>query len=150
MNNKFFDLTFDKLASGAIRLKQSAFDEDSVIDLHPAQLRHIAESFGLVTPSYPADELTKRLALQLCTVLKELADECHRSHWLEMTYARLDAWCSAIPDAFFPYDLWDDDEQPAQAATPSKALAATAATPSAPKPQPSPIAESDGQLGLPV
>lgn len=111
MTNRFFDLTFERLASGSIRLKQSAFDEDSIIDMHPAQLRHVAEALGLVPPSYPADELTKRLAEQLCTILKELADECHRSHWLELTYAKLDAWCSALPNDIFPFDLWEETEK---------------------------------------
>lgn len=148
MNNRFYDLTFETLDSGVIRLKQSAFDEDNIIDLHPAQLRHVAETIGLVAPSYPADELTKRLAEQLCTVQKELADECHRSHWLELTYTKLDAWCSALPNDIFPYYLWDD-EQPKPASA-SKPAATCADAGQAKKAQPSAIAEGGEQLGLEV
>jgi len=89
---KFHDLSFNRQPDGSIRLTQSDCGEDSIIDLHPVQLRHMAETFCLVAPSYPADELTKRLAEQLCTILRELEDERHRSHWLEMTYTKLDAW----------------------------------------------------------
>lgn len=112
MTNRFHDLTFERLKDGTIRLmQQSGLGEPDTIDIHPSQLRHVAEAFGLVPPSYPADELTKRLAEQLCTILKELADECHRSHWLELTYAKLDAWCSALPNDIFPFDLWEEPKK---------------------------------------
>lgn len=113
---KFYDLTFSRQPDGSIRLTQSDCGEDCIIDLHPAQLRHVAESFALVAPTYPADELSKRLARQLCTIQRELADECHRSHWLEMTFAKLDAYCSSLPDEIFPHDLWDDGAPDAQEA----------------------------------
>ena len=126
---KFYDLTFSRQPDGSIRLTQSDCGEDYIIDLHPAQLRHVAESFALVAPTYPADELSKRLARQLCTIQRELADECHRSHWLEMTFAKLDAYCSSLPDDIFPYDLWDDgtsDAQEAHVASKPTALPQTA------------------------
>ena len=72
---KFYDLTFSRQPDGSIRLTQSDCGEDYIIDLHPAQLRYMAESFGLVAPNYPGDELSKRLARQLCTIQRELADE---------------------------------------------------------------------------
>jgi hypothetical protein len=52
--------------------------------------------------------------------------------------------------AIFPYDLWDDDKQPAQAVTAPKATTATVKAPSAPTTQPSPIPEGGEQLGLAV
>lgn len=113
---KFHDLTFSRQPDGSIRLIQSDIGEDSIIDLHPAQLRYMAESFGLVAPTYPADELSKRLARQLCTIQRELADECHRSPWLQLTFAKLDAYCSSLPDDIFPFDLWPDDTPDAQEA----------------------------------
>ena len=125
---KFHDLDFKKLSDGSIRLTQSDCGEDYIIDLHPAQLRHVAESFALVAPTYPADELSKRLARQLCTIQRELADECHRSHWLEMTFAKLDAYCSSLPDEIFPHDLWDDGTSDAQESPPARAHVASKPT----------------------
>ena len=125
---KFYDLTFSRQPDGSIRLIQSDCGEDSIIDLHPAQLRYMAESFALVAPTYPADELSKRLARQLCTIQRELADECHRSHWLEMTFAKLDAYCSSLPDNIFPHDLWPDDTPDAQESPPVQAHVASKPT----------------------
>ena len=125
---KFYDLTFSRQPDGSIRLTQSDCGEDYIIDLHPAQLRHVAESFALVAPTYPADELSKRLARQLCTIQRELADECHRSHWLEMTFAKLDAYCSSLPDDIFPHDLWDDGTSDAQESPPVQAHVASKPT----------------------
>ena len=125
---KFYDLTFSRQPDGSIRLTQSDCGEDYIIDLHPAQLRHVAESFALVAPTYPADELSKRLARQLCTIQRELADECHRSHWLEMTFAKLDAYCSSLPDEIFPHDLWDDGTSDAQESPPARAHVASKPT----------------------
>lgn len=151
MTNRFYDLQFSREPDGGIYLEQqSGLEEPDTIFLHPAQLRHIAETFGLVAPNYPADELSKRLAVQLCTILRELEDERHRSHWLDMTYTKLDAWCSALPDDIFPHHLWDDDtETTPDAQKPPTAHAKAsgkAKTPTAPA-----IASSDDiQLGLPV
>lgn len=111
MNTRWHDLMVDRLPDGGIRLEQqSGCEEPSVIHLHPVQLRHIAETFGLVAPNYPADELSKRLAEQLCTILRELEDERQRSLCLDLTYTKLDAWCSALPDDIFPHHVWDDED----------------------------------------
>ena len=58
---KFHDLSFSRQPDGSIRLMQSDCGEEYIIDLHPVQLRHVAEAFGLVAPNNPADELSKRL-----------------------------------------------------------------------------------------
>lgn len=47
---KQYDIEYYELESGAIRLKQDAYGCDAAVDLHPMQLRAIAEHFGLVTP----------------------------------------------------------------------------------------------------
>lgn len=115
---RFQDLAYEQLKDSTIRLEQRGYSgEEAVIDLHPAQLRYVAEQFGLVAPNYPADELSNRLARQLCEIQRELASECHRSPGLDSTFAKLDGYCSSIPDAIFPHDLWDDDEAQANDAS---------------------------------
>lgn len=111
MTNRFYDLQFSREPDGGIYLEQQCGIDDPVtMFMHPAQLRHMAETFGLVAPNYPADELSKRLAVQLCSILRELEDERHRSPGLDRTYAKLDAWCSALPDDIFPHHVWDDED----------------------------------------
>lgn len=151
MTNRFYDLTFNHEPDGSIYLEQHCGIDDPVsIFAHPAQLRYICESFGLVAPTYPADELSKRLAVQLCTILRELEDERHRSHWLDMTYTKLDAWCSALPDNIFPHHLWDDDERAESTANDAKPIHPCPVITPAKKMQPSAIAEGGEQLGLAV
>ena len=150
---KFHDLAFSRQPDGSIRLTQSDCGEDSIIDLHPAQLRYMAESFGLVAPNYPDDELSKRLARQLCTIQRELADECHRSHWLEMIFAKLDAYCASIPESVFPFDLWPDDDPDAQEAATATVSASHGMEPSiqldgSPEPQETAARPDDGQLQI--
>lgn len=147
---KFHDLTFNRQPDGSIRLTQSDCGEDSIIDLHPMQLRHVAETFGLVAPSFPADELSKRLAVQLCTILRELEDERRRSPSLDMTYTKLDAWCSALPDDIFPHHVWDDEDDGKPIHGASKPSSPTVDISSRPKMQQSAITEGVGQLGLAV
>lgn len=155
MSNRFHDLSFERHRDGSIRLtQQDGCGENSIIDLHPAQLRHVAEVFGLVAPSYPADELSRRLAEQLCTILRELGGERYHSHWLELIYTKLDAWCSALPDDVFPHHLWDDDAEksapvkktPAELSTSEVANAKTEARPISS----TSIKQPAGQLGLEV
>jgi hypothetical protein len=151
MNTRWHDLIIDRLPDGGIHLEQQAgLEEPSVIHLHPAQLRHVAETFGLVAPNYPADELSKRLAEQLCTILRELDGERHRSPWLDMTYTKLDAWCSALPDAIFPHHLWDDEsETSSNAQKPPTAHAKASGNPNT-STGPAIASGDDGQLGLAV
>ena len=153
MSTRWHDLIIDRLKDGGIHLEQhSGVDDPNVIHLHPAQLRHVAETFGLVAPNYPDDELSKRLAVQLCTILRELEDERHRSPALDLTYARLDAWCSALPDDIFPHHVWDDEDdgkpiygaqKPPTAISNASGKAKVAEAPAI-KPS------DDGQLGLAV
>lgn len=153
MTNRFYDLTFNREPDGSIYLEQHCGIDDPVsIFAHPAQLRYICESLGLVSPNYPADELSKRLAEQLCTILRDLEDERHRSHRLDMTYTKLDAWCSALPDDIFPHHVWDDDDDGKPIYGAQKQPTASANAFSKPKASKAPaIAPSDdSQLGLAV
>lgn len=116
---KFHDLGFQKAPDGSIRLIQNDCGEDSVIYMHQEQLRHIAEQLGLVAPNYQADELSKRLAEQLCVVYLAMADDCrHLSPKMEETFTRLDAYVDCLPAEVFPHHLWERREakEKAQAA----------------------------------
>ena len=159
MNTRWHDLIIDRLPDGGIHLEQqSGVDEPNVIHLHPAQLRHVAETFDLVAPNYPADELSKQLAEQLCLVFLDMCDDYrHLSHTLEDTYSRLDGFIAAMPTSIFPYHLWDEreererkaKEQLAQASAPKQSSPAVGIS-GTPKTQPSAIAEGGEQLGLAV
>jgi hypothetical protein len=49
---QFHDLSFEQLDNGTIRLEQKDYcGESSIIDLHPCQIRHIAERAGLLSPA---------------------------------------------------------------------------------------------------
>lgn len=49
MNFQQFDLNATTIGNGVIRLTQpNGMDDPSVIDLHPAQLRHLAEAAGVI------------------------------------------------------------------------------------------------------
>ena len=52
MNGQMYDLNVEQLDDGTIRLEQKDYcGESYTIDLHPCQLRHIAERTGLLSPS---------------------------------------------------------------------------------------------------
>lgn len=153
MNNRFYDLTFNREPDGSIYLEQHCGIDDPVsIFAHPAQLRYICESFGLVAPNYSADELSKRLAVQLCTILRELEDERHRSPSLDLTYTKLDAWCSALPDDIFPHHVWDDEEdgKPIYGAQKPPTASAIASSKAKTPTSPAIASSNDCQLGLAV
>lgn len=113
MNTRWHDLIVERLKDGGIHLEQQAgLDEPSVIHLHPQQLRHTAEQFGLVEANYPTDEMSKRLAEQLCRVYLDMADDYrYLSPTLENTFARLDGFIDGIPAPLFPSHLWDEREE---------------------------------------
>ena len=62
---KMQDLTFQQFSDGTVRLEQSSgLDDPAIVDLHPSQLRHVAEAVGLMEPSKLPDQpraLKKRL-----------------------------------------------------------------------------------------
>lgn len=56
MNVQQFDLSATALDDGTVRLKQRDYaGDEAIVDLHPAQLRHIAVSAGLIDaePAWP-------------------------------------------------------------------------------------------------
>lgn len=119
---KQYDIEYYELESGAIRLQQDAYGSDDAVDLHPMQLRAIAEHFGLVSALPPADELTKRLAEQLCAAYLALLDE--QRYWspgLEDLWGRLDAQVDCLPNELFPHHLWELREEAERKATESRA-----------------------------
>lgn len=162
MNTRWHDLIVERLEDGGIHLEQySGCGENSVIHLHPVQLRHTAERFGLVAPNYPDDEQSKRLAEQLCKVYLEMADDYrHLSHALESAYERLGGFIDNIPDDIFPNHLWEEraERELQQEEERQKRRAPGEAVPFFPPSSTAngigqPVTEScnsDGQLGLPV
>lgn len=155
---RWHDLVVQRLKDGGIRLEQhSGLGEPSVIHLHPQQLRHVAEQFGLVAPNYPDDELATRLAEQLCRVYLEMLDDYrHLSHTLESAFERLGGFVDGIPDAIFPNHLWDEREERRRQQEEERQK--RAAEPLAPQtdgtqaqtPITAESCNSDGQMGLPV
>lgn len=86
---QMFDLSFDRMTDGTIRLYQSDYaGESASIDMHPAQLRLIAERVGLLTPAnVPAwPEGFQRRLERLRERLAYLAAPC----WLNEIIDRLD------------------------------------------------------------
>ena len=62
---RMHDLTFQQLEDGTIQLEQQwGIDDPVSIELHPSQLRHVAEAVGLLEPSKLPEQphaLKKRL-----------------------------------------------------------------------------------------
>lgn len=99
--------------------------------LHVSQLRYVAEVAGVVAPTYPADELAKRLARQLCEIRRELAAECHHSHQIGLTWGKLHGFCQSIPESIFPWEMFEDKTEPKpQAKATGKPTALPTAKPS--------------------
>lgn len=71
MSQQFFDLKFEQAENGVIRLQQLDYAGGSAtIVLHPAQIKHIAEVFGLVKvcktdPALQAENATLRRRLRV-------------------------------------------------------------------------------------
>lgn len=154
---RWHDLIVERLKDGGIHLEQQAgLQEPSVIHLHPQQLRHVAEQFGLVAPNYPDDELSKRLAEQLCKLYLEMSEDRCLSHALEGSFERLGGFIDGIPDAIFPNHLWEErdererkKEEERQNRT-SKPLGQVTEGVQELAPSAEESTPSDGQLGLPV
>ena len=121
MKFEHHDLEFERNGD-CIILRQNESGGAEAVYLHVSQLRYVAEVAGVVQPSYPDDELTKRLARQLCEVRMEMAElyGC-ANHKLDILYERLDAYCESLPDGVFPFDLYQcPDPKTQQRATGSE------------------------------
>ena len=86
MSGPMFDLTYAQDADGTIRLEQRDYcGESSIIDLHPAQLRHIAESAGLLAPAAPGNcsTLERRFRIVAGQLAEFALDDLYRTEILE-------------------------------------------------------------------
>lgn len=103
------DLSFRVLPDGSLELEQG-FAETNRISLHASQTRHLFEKTGYLLP---ADELSKRLARQLCEVLRDLCEQSGLHPVVDRAITTLAAYKDALPESVFPHELYPDDEQPA-------------------------------------
>ena len=103
------DLSFRVLPDGSLELEQG-FAETNRISLHASQTRHLFEKTGYLLP---ADELSKRLARQLCEVLRDLCEQSGLHPVVDRAITTLAAYRDALPESVFPHELYPDDEQPA-------------------------------------
>lgn len=69
---RMYDLQWEVLESGTIRLRQEEFDEYNVIDLHPEQIRFIARR--LCGMKQETAELVKNLERKLAVLDEKIAD----------------------------------------------------------------------------
>lgn len=94
-----------------IDLEQNAgFGEVARITLHRIHLRLLLEETGHLLPPPPADELSKRLARQLCEVLSDLCDQSGLSPTVDRVIDQLIAYKQSLPDSVFPHDLYQNGE----------------------------------------
>lgn len=105
---RIYDLAFEVMPDGSIELEQG-FAEVQRISLHACHVRHLLERAGHLLPPPPADELTKRLARQLCELRMELSNEYGRNPGINEAITMLGAFCDSLPDSVFPFDLYPDD-----------------------------------------
>lgn len=103
------DLSFRALPDGSLELEQG-FTKTHRISLHSCQARLLFEKTGHLLP---ADELSKRLARQLCEVLRDLCDQSGLHPVVDRAITTLAAYRDALPESVFPHELYPDDEQPA-------------------------------------
>lgn len=96
-----------------IDLEQSAdCGEVSRITMHRCHLHLLFEEAGYVTPPMRADELSRRLAQQLCSVLRDLSTETAPSPTVNRIIDKLIAYKEMLPDSIFPFDLYPDEDAP--------------------------------------
>jgi hypothetical protein len=98
-------------ADGGIELKQFSSGGHCDISLHPSQVRHLFELAGHLLPPPSTDELTQRLARQLCEVRMELIGEQGRSPGIDCIVTLVGAYCDCLPNAVFPFDLYPDSRE---------------------------------------
>lgn len=99
MTNRFYNLTFNKLSDGAIRLTQTECGEDCIIDAHPEQILFIARQLcGMKSEtSQQVSDLERRIAVLADDLQKLVCADWFRKeiikycgHGVEML-CRLDA-----------------------------------------------------------
>lgn len=108
---RVYDLAFEVLPDGGIELEQGAMEVNRV-SLHACHVRLLLERAGHLLPPPPADELTRRLAWQLCSVLLELCNESGLSPTVDRVIDTLIAYKDSIPGDVFPHGLYEKGEKP--------------------------------------
>ena len=106
--NQIPDLSFRVNSDGSIDIEQG-YTDVAVITLHTCHVRYLFEVAGHLLPPPTADELSKRLARQLCSVLRDLCDEAGRSPGVDSVIDTLIAYKESLPESVFPFDLYPDD-----------------------------------------
>jgi hypothetical protein len=117
------DLSFSLNKDGSIDLEQRAgCGEVDRISLHSCQVRHLFECASHLLPPTPANELTERLAVQLCEMRDGLEHEFGRSPGINALFFQATTACNMIPDAIYPLWMYEKDSPPpvAKAATPKQ------------------------------
>lgn len=88
MSERMYDLEFEQLDDGTIRLEQKDYSGDScIVDLHPCQLRYIAESAGLL-PARAVQVLTPAPAAEGQAMHSMSVEVVGDSIWIEQTRLR--------------------------------------------------------------
>jgi len=86
------NLSIELLANGNLRLEDEGFGESAVVDIHPCQLRLMAEKLGLVREVSASD--VDLLATERRRADDAIADLARLVPWLEMIETR----CSQLHD----------------------------------------------------
>ena len=97
---------------GSIELEQDYSGNVDRVFLHNSHVRLIFEEANHLLPPPPANELTKLLARQLCELRMMICGEFGHSPKIDDAITKLGAYCDALPDSVFPYDLYPDDPEP--------------------------------------
>lgn len=94
-------------ADGSIDLEQSYSGNVDRISLHSCHVRHLFECAGHLLPSVPADDLSKRLAVQVCELRDGLALEIGRSPGIDALHLQATAATDMMPDTVYPHWLYE-------------------------------------------
>lgn len=118
--------------SPLIELEQSAgCGETTSITIHRVHLRLLLEEAGMLASPQPADDLAKRIAVQLCELRDGLADEIGRSPKIDTLYVQASAACDMLPVGVYPQWLYcdEDDERVPKQSAPAESMQPVPADP---------------------
>lgn len=124
---RVYDLAFQVLPDGGIELEQG-FTEVNSISLHACHVRLLLERAGHLLPAPPADDLAKRLAVQLCELRDGLLLELGRSPGIDALHLQATAATDMLPDSVYPNWLYSKEE-PGQPPTESNSTPSRVARP---------------------
>ena len=72
-------LNIEVLENGCIRLESESIDDNYIVDIHPVQLRHIAEKMGLIAETSATDAELLRTERERVADLKRTLDRYKRA-----------------------------------------------------------------------